>query len=114
MKIRREKGPEERPVRRGEESQEMYRELSSRGRRFCAAAGVLEEAVVFMLLDISLGAAPLAVVCFLWFLFAFLTGAAVIGADLLCTVLYSAYRRTRRFLYWRMTASCAGQGTPVH
>lgn len=78
-----------------EKRQEIYRELTARGKRFCAVAGVLEEIAVFAWLDISFGIAPVLVLCFLWFLFTFLTGAALIGMDNLHMTVPCMYKRLR-------------------
>lgn len=97
-----------------EKRQEIYRELTARGKRFCAVAGLLEEIAVFAWLDISFGIAPAAVLFFLWFLFTLLTGAALIGVDNLHTVASCMCKKLRRILYWRLAASCRRQSTPAH
>lgn len=63
------------------EKTEVYRELTMDGKLVCALAGLIEEAAVFLALHIRVGICPVPVVLFLWFLFAVLTGAVMIGAD---------------------------------
>lgn len=66
-------------------TQSVYRELTGRGKAVCALAGVVEEILIFQMLGLRSFACPLLltgfVVIFLWFLFAVLTGAGMIGAD---------------------------------
>ena len=58
----------------------VYRELTRDGRRFCAAAALLEELVVLAVFGIRISTSPAPVLAFLWVLFAILTAAALIGA----------------------------------
>lgn len=67
----------------GRREPEIYRELTAEGRVLCAAAGVVEEALVLLLFGITFQMALLPVFLFLWFLMAALTAAALIGADAL-------------------------------
>ena len=66
-------------------TQNIYRELTMRGKAVCALAGLLEEILIFGVLGLRSFACPALlggfVVIFLWFLFAVLTGAAMIGID---------------------------------
>lgn len=59
----------------------VYRELTRDGRRFCAAAALLEELLVLAVFGIRISTSPMPVLAFLWVLFAILTAAALIGAD---------------------------------
>ncbi len=61
----------------------IYRELSAEGRRFCAAAGLLEEIVVLAAFGIRVSMSPIPVLAFLWVLFVILTAAALIGVSCL-------------------------------
>lgn len=88
--------------------EEWCTELTVYGKRFCVIAGLLEEAAVLGWLDIRISTAPVIVLCFLWFLFALLTGSVLIEADHLRTVWRMAGRRARRML----SAGCrVGQGS---
>ena len=61
----------------------IYRELTKEGQRFCAAAGLLEEVVVLAVFGIRVSMSPIPVLAFLWVLFVILTAAALIGASCL-------------------------------
>ncbi len=63
-----------------ESGENIYRELTREGQRFCAAAGLLEEIVVLAVLRIDVRLAPIPVLAFMWVLFVILTAAALIGA----------------------------------
>ena len=68
----------------------IYRELTAEGKLVCAFAGMIEEIIVFLVLRIHSSTCPVPVMAFLWFLFAVLTAAVIIGADELRTVLPGA------------------------
>ena len=89
----------------------IYRELTSEGKKFCALAAVVEEAAVFLVLQIQLPACPPAVAVFLWFLFAFLTAAALTAADelrqSLCRLRRKAIIRLCRYINSRSQRAAA-------
>lgn len=97
-----------------EKRREICRELTARGKRFCAAAGVLEEIAVFAWLDISFEIAPVAVLFFLWFLFTLLTGAALIGVDNLQMTASCMCKKMRFILSRRVSAPYRRQGASAH
>ncbi len=65
----------------------IYRELSKDGQRFCAAAGLVEEVIVLAAFGIRVSVSPLPVLAFLWVLFVILTAAALIGVSWLADCL---------------------------
>lgn len=73
---------------------EVYHELTNDGKIACALAGLLEELVVFTVLGIHIGDAPISVVAFLWFLFGVLSAAMLIGVD----ALHESVKRRLRVL----------------
>lgn len=74
-------GKNDRRKAAGADSENLYRELTKEGRRFCAAAGLLEEVIVLAAFGIRVSMSPLPVLAFLWVLFVILTAAALIGAS---------------------------------
>ncbi len=68
---------------RRESEENIYRELTKEGQRFCAVAGLLEEIVVLAAFGIQVSMSPLPVLAFLWVLFVILTAAALIGVSCL-------------------------------
>ena len=68
---------------RRESEENIYRELTKEGQRFCAVAGLLEEIVVLAVFGIEVSMSPLPVLAFLWVLFVILTAAALIGMSCL-------------------------------
>ncbi len=66
---------------RRENGENIYRDLTREGQRFCAIAGLLEEIVVLAACRIRVSMAPIPVLAFLWVLFVILTAAALIGAS---------------------------------
>lgn len=73
----------------------VYRELTRDGRRFCAAAALLEELLVLAVFGIRVSTSPAPVLAFLWVLFAILTAAALIGASHLAE-LFRRFRTAAR------------------
>ena len=68
--------------------------MTNDGKIACALAGLLEELVVFTVLGIHIGDAPISVVAFLWFLFGVLSAAMLIGVD----ALHESVKRRLRVL----------------
>ena len=64
-------------------TENIYRELSGEGQRFCAVAGLVEEIIVLAAFGIRVSTSPFLVLAFLWVLFVILTAAALIGASCL-------------------------------
>ncbi len=82
----------------------IYRELTRDGRRFCAAAALLEELLVLAVFGIRISTSPAPVLAFLWVLFAILTAAALIGASHLAE-LFGRFRTAARCV---KAYGCAG------
>lgn len=96
----------------------IYRELSGEGQRFCAAAGLVEEIIVLAAFGIRVSTSPFLVLAFLWVLFVILTAAALIGASCLLDWFaglrpdprYAAERRYAGALSASRRAATGGRG----